>query len=962
MASCFLPKHSSAATARLAGLDRDADAVPFPSPSASESKSQSQSQPKRGQRRSSPAAAPGGVNVHNAPSAEEDAVDLNDSSSDDDSDAESSESSHSGSSNDSVASDATTASHDDYASLGGGGDGDGATTATTGEEYDDGDLRTLNRLVNKLHAAELRRERRRKHDGADVDCVDDLPSTLPPPGTPPRFSPLHTPHGLSVSSVESWRGPSLEVVPTECVDGIMPLWRSEWTRDRAEWEERRRIVDVEVLRRSRTHDGRRASSGAAVGGGAADGSGGSAAYGLGRRNNSLPANALFAAARDVRDAGVERAGSAASSAASTNRNYRYGRPPSLPRANDPNPMVRKSSKKINKKHARYALCAGMMLGIREGVGGALGVEAELGISNWEGLEHSWEEGGGEEEEEEEEEEDENDEGGVEGEEGREMVLLNGSKTDGSSSSSPSRRPRSNDPSSSSSSSCENLTAVAATLTAECERVAKYKFPPHQFYLGSNTSKPLPHKYKFKVYAPLVFARIRSLFGVEKQTFLHSICGKFNFYEFASNARSGQFFFYSHDGRYMIKTLTFAESKFLREILPFYYRHLTRYPSTFLTHFYGMYRVCMPNAGNQRLHFMIMRSVFHTKKKICRVWDLKGSKANRKSEPGDSVGKDLDILEEGRRLRFAEPGARAAFLEQLRRDATFLARMGIMDYSLLLGLHNCEEERGSGGACDDAPEGGAGPSTPPAGAGGEELPRSNTPFRRGVLQRATTAGHALGMHDGCMALELDDGGEEPSRSNTPFRRGMLQRASTAGYKRGNNGFEVLELSATASGDVADNIRTAKASSALNATPESPRPSSGAKAPNATPALSRSSSDAAARVPKSAITSRSDSGIEGYGVTIGDGTLSKTREIYFCGELTGVVLLVIGARAIVLTCRCEHSNRTHDTGVIDFLQYYNAKKMGETVIKKMSSNEDISCVDPETYGNRFVKFVSSLIEKE
>ena len=888
MASCFLPKNSSAATARLAGLDRDADAAPFPSPSASESKSQSQ--PKRGQRRSSPAAAPGGSNADNAPSADEDAVDLTDSSSDD-SDAESNESSQGGSSNDSVASDATTASHDDYASLGEGGDDGGATTAAIWEEYDGGDLRTLNRLVNKLHAAELRRERRRKHYD-DADCADDLPSALPPPGTPPRFSPLHTPHGLSVSSVESWRGPSLEVVPTECVDGIMPLWRSEWTRDRAEWEERRRIVDVEQLRRSRTHDGRRASSSSSaavvvVVGAAANGNGGPAAYGFGRRNNSLPTNALLfaAATRDVKDAGVERAGSAASGAASTNRHYRYGRPPSLPRGNDPNPMVRKSSKKINKKHARYALCAGMMLGIREGVGGALGVEAELGISNWEGLEHSWEEGGGEEEE---EEEVEDGEGGAEGEEGSEIVLLNGSKTDGSSSS-PSRRPRSNDPSSSSSSH-ENLAAVAATLTAECERVAKYKFPPHQFYLGSNTSKPLPHKYKFKVYAPLVFARIRSLFGVEKQTFLHSICGKFNFYEFASNARSGQFFFYSHDGRYMIKTLTFAESKFLREILPFYYRHLTRYPSTFLTHFYGMYRVCMPNAGNQRLHFMIMRSVFHTKKKICRVWDLKGSKANRKSEPGDSVGKDLDMLEEGRRLRFAEPGARVAFLEQLRRDATFLARMGIMDYSLLLGLHNCEEERGGGGACDDVPGGGAGPSTPPAGAGGEEPPRSNTPFRRDVLQRATTAGHAMRAHDGCKALELDDGGEEPSRSNTPFRRGMLQRASTAGYaKRRNDGFEVLESSATASGDVADDIRMAKSSLTLNATPESPRPSGGETALNAMPALSRSSSDAAARVPRSAITSRSDSGIEGYGVTIGDGTLSKTREIYFCGELAGFVLL-------------------------------------------------------------------------
>ena len=77
------------------------------------------------------------------------------------------------------------------------------------------------------------------------------------------------------------------------------------------------------------------------------------------------------------------------------------------------------------------------------------------------------------------------------------------------------------------------------LTTQCTRISKYKFSPQTFYLGSNTSEPLPHKYKFKVYAPVVFQRIRTLFGVEKQTFLHSICGKFNLYEFASNAKSGQ---------------------------------------------------------------------------------------------------------------------------------------------------------------------------------------------------------------------------------------------------------------------------------------------------------------------------------------------------------------------------------------------------------------------------------------
>ena len=153
------------------------------------------------------------------------------------------------------------------------------------------------------------------------------------------------------------------------------------------------------------------------------------------------------------------------------RTYRYGKPPTIPHASLPNPMVTRSSKRIHRRHARYALTAGMMLGIRESICDSLEVEADV-----------------------------------------------------QSSSGPRRR---------------SGTLTESELLGQCEQVARYKFPPNQFYLGSNTSRPLPHKYKFKVYSPLIFARIRSLFGVDRQEFLHSICGKFNFYEFASNARSGQ---------------------------------------------------------------------------------------------------------------------------------------------------------------------------------------------------------------------------------------------------------------------------------------------------------------------------------------------------------------------------------------------------------------------------------------
>jgi 1-phosphatidylinositol-4-phosphate 5-kinase len=58
--------------------------------------------------------------------------------------------------------------------------------------------------------------------------------------------------------------------------------------------------------------------------------------------------------------------------------------------------------------------------------------------------------------------------------------------------------------------------------------------------------------------------------------------------------SGSFFFYSHDGAFMIKTQSKAESKFLRRILAHYYQHVLTHPYTYLTKFYGMHRIKMPH--------------------------------------------------------------------------------------------------------------------------------------------------------------------------------------------------------------------------------------------------------------------------------------------------------------------------------------------------------------------------------
>ena len=93
------------------------------------------------------------------------------------------------------------------------------------------------------------------------------------------------------------------------------------------------------------------------------------------------------------------------------------------------------------------------------------------------------------------------------------------------------------------------------------KTEKYEFRPD----GSEHTPPhqLSHTFKFKDYAPVVFAYLRRLFGINEFDFLLSVCGNANFIEFISNAKSGQFFFYSSDGKYMVKTMTNAESKLLR---------------------------------------------------------------------------------------------------------------------------------------------------------------------------------------------------------------------------------------------------------------------------------------------------------------------------------------------------------------------------------------------------------------
>ncbi|CAI5741969.1 unnamed protein product [Hyaloperonospora brassicae] len=202
---------------------------------------------------------------------------------------------------------------------------------------------------------------------------------------------------------------------------------------------------------------------------------------------------------------------------------------------------------------------------------------------------------------------------------------------------------------------------------------------------------LEHGCKFKDYSPDVFCQVRRRFGIDLADYMLTLSGDFGFIEFMSNSKSGQFFFYSHDGRFMIKTQTKDDSKFLRRILPHYYQFVMENPNTLITRFYGLHRVQMHHMG-RKVHFVIMASVFDTSLEIHARFDLKGSRIGRHAsteeyERGSQcVLKDNDLLDKGFRLQMSV-AQRAIFLAQLRTDVDFLKRMKIMDYSILIGVHD-----------------------------------------------------------------------------------------------------------------------------------------------------------------------------------------------------------------------------------------------------------------------------------
>ncbi|ORY60799.1 uncharacterized protein BCR38DRAFT_46840 [Pseudomassariella vexata] len=211
--------------------------------------------------------------------------------------------------------------------------------------------------------------------------------------------------------------------------------------------------------------------------------------------------------------------------------------------------------------------------------------------------------------------------------------------------------------------------------------------------GNELVPSAKYDFKFKDYAPWVFRHLRALFRLDPADYLMSLTGKYILSELGSPGKSGSFFYFSRDYKYIIKTIHHAEHKFLRKILKEYYNHVTDNPNTLLSQFYGLHRVKMPYG--KKIHFVVMNNLFPPHRDIHQTFDLKGSTVGRDYSEEDleknprATLKDLNWL---RRKRHLELGIqkKKAFMEQLQRDVKLMQKLKIMDYSLLVGIHDVQK--------------------------------------------------------------------------------------------------------------------------------------------------------------------------------------------------------------------------------------------------------------------------------
>lgn len=226
------------------------------------------------------------------------------------------------------------------------------------------------------------------------------------------------------------------------------------------------------------------------------------------------------------------------------------------------------------------------------------------------------------------------------------------------------------------------------LLQDFEEVESIFFPNE----GSNLT-PAHHygDFRFKTYAPLAFRYFREMFGIQPGDYMYSLC-KDPLIELSNSGASGSLFYVSSDDEYIIKTVQHKEAEFLQKLLPGYFMNLNQNKRTLLPKFYGLYCV---QAGGKNIRILVMNNLLPSAVQMHLKYDLKGSTYKRRAsvkerEKAVPTYKDLDLMQDMPEGVLLEGDKHNAVCKTIQRDCRVLESFKIMDYSLLMGIHNVDQ--------------------------------------------------------------------------------------------------------------------------------------------------------------------------------------------------------------------------------------------------------------------------------
>lgn len=167
---------------------------------------------------------------------------------------------------------------------------------------------------------------------------------------------------------------------------------------------------------------------------------------------------------------------------------------------------------------------------------------------------------------------------------------------------------------------------------------------------------------------------------------------------SSGGKSGSGFLKTLDDRFVIKELSHSELDAFIKFTPSYFEYMAQAMfhelPTALAKIFGFYQIqvksSISGSKSYKMDVIIMENLFY-ERKTTRIFDLKGSMRNRHVE---QTGKENEVLLDENMVEYIYESPihvreydKKLLRASLWNDTLFLAKMNVMDYSLVVGIDN-----------------------------------------------------------------------------------------------------------------------------------------------------------------------------------------------------------------------------------------------------------------------------------